>query len=147
MVRMNMFRKFATTRNPAAGLAITAIAYAVMCSVGAAAQSDEDQIPQITVQAHQKVTTKQVGISYTGIPIEEIQLIRHVGYGDLDLSSPQGRVALDRRIKDTAKKACEQLNTLYPLEQWMTDGGTCVDRAIDDAITQEKAIIAAASRK
>ena len=147
MVRTNMFPKFVTTRNPAAGLAIAAIAYAVMCSVGGAAQSDEDQIPQITVQAHQKVTTKQVGVSYTGIPIEEIQLTRHVGYGDLDLSSPQGRAALDRRIKETAKKACEQLNTLYPQEQWMTDGGTCVDRAIDDAITQEKAIIAAASRK
>jgi UrcA family protein len=148
MVRMNMFRKFVTTRNSAAGLAITAIAYAVMCSVGGAAQSDEDQIPQITVQAHQKVTTKQVGVSYTGIPIEEIQLTRHVGYGDLDLTSSEGRAALDKRIKDTAKKACEQLNTLYPLEQWTTgDNQTCVDRAIDAAITQEKAIIAAASQK
>jgi hypothetical protein len=32
-----------------------------MCSVGGATQSDEDQIPQITVQPNQKVNTKQVG--------------------------------------------------------------------------------------
>ena len=68
-------------------------------------------MPQITVQANQKVNTKQVGVSYIGSPIEEIQLTRHVGYGDLDLSSPEGRAALDKRIKETAKKACEQLNT------------------------------------
>jgi UrcA family protein len=148
MVRMDMFPKFVTTRHPAAGLAIAAVAYAVMCSVGGAAQSDEDQMPQITVQAHQKVTTKQVGISYTGIPIEEVQLSRHVGYGDLDLSSPEGKAALDQRIKETAKKACDQLNSLYPLEQWSNeDIQTCVDRAIDGAVTQEKTIIAAALRK
>jgi UrcA family protein len=154
MVRMNGFRQFVRTRHPAgpvnstAGLAIAALAYAVMCSVGGATQSDEDLIPQITVKANQKVSTKQVGVSYTGIPIEEIQLTRHVGYGDLDLSSPEGRAALDKRIKETAKKACEQLNSLYPLEQWITDDNqTCVDRATDAAITQEKTIIAAASRK
>jgi UrcA family protein len=140
---MNMFRKVST-----AGLAIAAIGYAVLCSADGATQSDGDQTPQITVQAHQKVNTKQVGVSYTGIPIEEIQLTRHVGYSDLDLSSPQGRATLDKRIKETAKKACEQLNTLYPLEQWIADDDqTCVDRAIDAAVTQEKTIIAAASRK
>jgi hypothetical protein len=54
MVRMNMLRKVVKSRHPAAGLAITAIAYAGLCSVGGATQSDEDQIPQITVRAHQK---------------------------------------------------------------------------------------------
>jgi UrcA family protein len=148
MVSMNMFRRFVTGRHPAIGLAITAIAYAVLCGVGKAAPGDEDTVAQITVQAHQKVTTKQVGISYTGIPIEEIQLTRHVGYGDLDLSSPKGKAMLEKRIKDTAKRACEQLNTLYPLDQWAIDDvQTCVDRAIDAATTQETAIIGAASQK
>jgi UrcA family protein len=133
--------------NSTAGLAIAALAYAVMCSVGGATQSEEDLIPQITVKANQKVSTKQVGVSYTGIPIEEIQLTRHVGYGDLDLSRPEGRATLDRRIKETAKKACWQLNSLYPLEQWVVDSPACVDRAIEAATTQEKAVIAAAFRK
>jgi hypothetical protein len=80
-----MFRKFVTTRHPAVPVSSTA---------GLA------------------IAAKQVGVSYTGIPIEEIQLTRHVGYGDL------------------------------------TDNDqTCIDRAIDAAITQEKTIIAAVSRK
>jgi UrcA family protein len=136
MVRKNMFRK-----------AIAAIACVLISAVGWAAQSDEDQMPQITVQAKQKVSTKQVGVSYTGIPIEEIQLTRHVGYGDLDLSSSQGRAALDKRIRETAKKACAQLNSLYPLEQWIGDDGACLNRALDAAMAQEKTIIAAASQK
>jgi len=153
MVRKNTFRKLVAARRPVVSesstgrVAIAAIGYALICSVGWAAQSDEDRMPQITVQAKQKVNTKQVGVSYTGIPIEEIQLTRHVGYGDLDLSSSQGRAALDKRIRETAKKACEQLNSLYPLEQWITDDGACLNRALDAATAQEKTIIAAASQK
>jgi hypothetical protein len=33
-----------------------------------AAQVDDDQVSQITVQASQKVKTKQVGVSYRGLP-------------------------------------------------------------------------------
>jgi UrcA family protein len=136
MVRKNTFRK-----------SIAAVACVLISGVGWAAQNDEDRMPQITVQARQKVSTKQVGVSYTGIPIEEIQLTRHVGYGDLDLSSSQGRAALDKRIRETAKKACEQLNSLYPLEQWIGDDGACLNRALDAAMEQEKTIVAAASQK
>jgi UrcA family protein len=153
MERMNMFRRFVKARHAAvpltstAGIAIAALAYSVMCSAGGTTQSDEDQTQQITVPAYRKVTTQEVGVYYTGIPIEEIHLTRHVGYGDLDLSRPEGRATLDRRIKETAKKACWQLNSLYPLEQWVVDSPACVDRAIEAATTQEKAVIAAASRK
>jgi UrcA family protein len=128
-------------------LAIVAIAFAMTAPAAFAAQIDDDQVSQVTVQASQKVKTKQVGVSYTGIPIEQIQLTRHVAYGDLDLASPAGKAAFDKRIKDTAKAACEQLSTLYPLEQWTTDNQTCIADAIAAATTQEKTILAAASTK
>jgi UrcA family protein len=126
-------------------LALMTGALAMMALEAFAAQIDGDQ--QITVQASQNVKTKQVRISYTGIPIEQIQLTRHVGYGDLDLSTPVGKAALDKRIKDTAKDACGQLSTLYPLEQWTTDNQTCIADAIDAATTQEETIVAGASKK
>jgi UrcA family protein len=153
MKRMHMFMNRVSLRAPkieltsATQMAIVALAFAMTAPAALAAQIDNDQVSQITVQASQKVKTKQVGISYTGIPIEQIQLTRHVGYGDLDLASPAGKAALDKRIKDTAKAACEQLSRLYPLEQWTTDNQTCIADAIDAAMTQEETMLAVASTK
>jgi UrcA family protein len=127
--------------------AIVALAFALSTPAAFAAQVDDDQVAQITVQASQKVKTKQVGVSYTGIPIEQIQLTRRVAYGDLDLTSPAGKATLEKRIRNVAKAACEQLSTLYPLEQWTTDNQTCIAEAIAAATTQEETILAAASQK
>ena len=153
MKRVHMFTNRGRVRAPkiqlpsAKQLAIVAIAFAMTVPAAPAEQIDNDQVSQITVHASQKVKTKQVGISYTGIPIEQVQLTRHVGYGDLDLASPAGKAALDKRIKDIAKAACEQLSTLYPLEQWTTDNQTCIADAIGAAMTQEETILAVASKK
>lgn len=153
MKRMHMFMNRATVSVPrirfpsATQSAIVSIALAMTAPAAFAAQTDSDQVPQITVQASQKVKTKQVGITYTGIPIEQVQLTRHVGYGDLDLATPAGKAALEKRIKDTAKTACQQLSTLYPLEQWMTDNQTCIADAVNSAMTQEATIVATASKK
>jgi UrcA family protein len=105
-----------------------------------------NSLPPITVQASHDVTKKQVGMSYTGIPIEQVQLSRHVGYSDLDLSTPAGQAALEKRIKTVAQEACKQLQTLYPLEQWDTDNRTCVADAVQQAMQQAKSA-AAASKK
>jgi UrcA family protein len=110
------------------------------------AQSSNTLSP-ITVQASHSVTQKTVGMSYTGIPIEQVQLSRHVGYSDLDLSTPAGQAALEKRIKTVAQEACKQLKTLYPLEQWDTDNSTCVADAVQQAMQQAKSAAAAASKK
>jgi UrcA family protein len=98
----------------------------------------------ITVQAHHGVQKKQVGLSYTGIPIEQVSLSREVGYGDLDLSTPEGKAKLEKRIKTVAREACGQLHKLYPLDTWDTDNRTCIADAVDRAMNQEKAIVAGA---
>jgi UrcA family protein len=109
-------------------------------------QDDDNRMPKITVEADHQVQKRQVGTTYTGIPIEEVSLTRHVGFRDLDLNSPSGRAELDKRIKEVAKEACKQLQTLYPLEQWETDTDTCIANAVKSAKAQEQAIVASYQR-
>jgi UrcA family protein len=110
-------------------------------------QGNDYQIPQITVEAAHQVKKKQVGMSNTGIPIEEVSLSRHVGFRDLDLTSPAGKAELDKRINAVAKEACNQIEKLYPLEQWDTDTRTCIEGAVKGAMSQEQTILEASSRK
>jgi UrcA family protein len=121
-------------------LALVAIGFALTAS--AVAQNSDNQLAQITVQAGHQVQKKHVGMSYTGIPIEQVSLSRQVGFRDLDLASPAGKSELDKRIKVVAKEACNQLRTLYPLEQWDTDNRSCVADAVQGAKTQEQTILA-----
>jgi UrcA family protein len=109
-------------------------------------QGNDNQIPQITVQAAHGVQKKKLGMSFTGIPIEEVSLSRHVGFRDLDLTTPAGKAELEKRIKAVAKEACNQLQTLYPLEQWETDTRTCIADAVKDAMKQEQTILASSSK-
>ena len=110
-------------------------------------QTDDNQMPKITVEADHEVQKRQVGTSYTGIPIEEVTLTRRVGFRDLDLNNPSGRAELDKRIKEVAKEACKQLEQLYPLEEWQTDTDTCIANAVKNARAQEQAIFASYQRK
>ena len=58
-------------------------------------------------------------LTCTGIPIEQIELTPHVGYGDLKLATAAGASELEKRVKDTAAEARKQLATLYPVAMWI----------------------------
>ena len=110
-------------------------------------QHNDNQISQITVQASHEVQGKQVGMSYTDIPVEEVSLSRHVGFRDLDLTTAAEKDELDKRIKAVAKEACNQIQRLYPLEQWDTDTRTCIADAVKGVMGQEQTMLASSSRK
>ncbi len=137
----------------AASMQLVPLAFAFALTGTAAAQNsnsqqhNDNQIPQITVRASHEVQRKQVGMSYTGIPVEEVSLSRHVGFRDLDLTTAAGKDELDKRIKAVAKEACNQIQKLYPLEQWDTDTRTCIADAVKGAMAQEQTILASSSRK
>ena len=137
----------------AASVQLVLLAFAFALTGIAAAQNsnsqqqNDNQIPQITVQASHEVQRKQVGMSYTGIPVEEVSLSRHVGFRDLDLTTAAGKDELDKRIKAVAKEACNQIQKLYPLEQWDSDTRTCIADAVKGAMAQEQTILAPSSRK
>jgi UrcA family protein len=116
-----------------------------LCAGNAFAQQ-QGQLAPITVEASHQVQKKQVGMSYSGIPIEQVKLSRQVGYHDLNLGTPAGAAELEKRIKTTAEEACKQLRTLYPLDTWETDTRTCVADAVSNAMMQEKPLITAAQK-
>jgi UrcA family protein len=100
-----------------------------------------EEMAQVTVEAARSV---QVGRTSSGVPIEQITLTRKVGYQDLDLTTQAGATALEKRVKDTAGEACKEIDRLYPLS---TPGGaSCVKTAVDDAMKQVHAAIAAAEQ-
>jgi UrcA family protein len=115
----------------------------VLTAIGASAQQSAPD-SQVTIQASHQVTKKVVGRTATGIPIELVQLNRHVGFSDLDLSTSAGAAELEKRIKETAREACKQIDTLYPLDFTEDNDQTCINDAVSHAMAQAKQAIAAA---
>ncbi len=97
----------------------------------------------ITVEAPRMIHRETVGRSATGAPIEEVSLSRIVYVGDLDLRRVADVKELDRRINVTAKEACEQLNRLYPVENYpvTSTDRDCFKAAVHDAMEQKETFI------
>lgn len=97
----------------------------------AVAQNGSARVPQstVTVQAPRVVHHKIVGTN-AGITIEQLSLTREVSFADLNLDTPQGKVALHERIRNNAREACQELASLYPFALWTDDVETCVQNAM-----------------
>src|ERR1700693_5882254 len=105
---------------------------------------------EITVTAPHLVQRQVVGRSMIGAPIEVISLSRKVSYADLDLTTPEGWAELRKRVSDTAKAACKQLDMMYPdsdLFQATPSDQNCVKTATKDAMDLTEQIIAASTPK
>jgi UrcA family protein len=124
--------------------AVPAILVAGLCLTGSALA---DELPTITIGAG--VTTKSVvGHSAIGAPIEEVTITHRVSYADLDLTKTADAAELRRRVQETARAACRQLDALYPLEaknarectrNAIARASSQVDNAIEGAIREAKA--------
>jgi UrcA family protein len=102
-----------------------------------------DQPAEITISAS-GLTKTVVGRTANGAPIEEVTLTRRVSYGDLDLAKTAGAAELQRRVDQTAKDACKELDNRYPFEdRQLTD---CTKSAVDKAMAQVRAAVAAAEK-
>jgi UrcA family protein len=67
-----------------------------------------------------------------------------VTFADLDLSKPGDVMELQRRISDTARDICQELNRRYPRTQFqVVVDRDCVRAATDDAMGVMKDLIAA----
>jgi UrcA family protein len=132
-------------RVPVLSASIITIAAAAALSFAAAAVPS-DQQPEVRVQASGKVTHERVGTTYSGEPIEQLQLNRGVGYRDLNLNTPAGVQELERRIRYTAREACQQLRSLYPIALWRDSNADCVNEATQSAMAQLPAAVASAKQ-
>jgi UrcA family protein len=96
------------------------------------------QAPEVVVEApHVATTTEKNGR-------ELYSLVYRVNYADLNLATHSGAVELEKRVKDSATKACAQLRKLYPLSE--DTNPPCVDKATKNAMTQANQAIAAAEK-
>lgn len=110
---------------------------------GILATSAWAETPMQTVVVEAAVMTKTViGHSDLGAPMEQVTLTHRVSYADLDLATHSGALALEQRVKETARIACEQLDKLYPLEE--KQAPECIREAIEKSSGQVQAAIAAA---
>jgi UrcA family protein len=100
-----------------------------------------DDLAQVTVTAS-RPSTKTVGQSPRGASIEEITLQRHVSYADLDLGTQRGARMLEARVKDAARASCKELELRDPITA--PDSKQCVGRAVESAMSQVRAAVAAA---
>jgi UrcA family protein len=117
----------------AAGLAITSGAVAA------------EQTNEIIVEAPHIERTAERAPS-TGSPIDIISVTHRVSYRDIDIGTSSGAKVLEQRIKDAAKAACKEIDTLYPLKKPLQGDLTCEKAATDKAMLQARAAIAAAEK-
>jgi UrcA family protein len=118
------------------------IALATIGALVVGGPSLAQQTPEVIVEAPHVEKTAQVGPMGQRMPA--LSIVYKVNYADLNLGTHSGAVELEKRIKDSATKACQQLAKLYPET---TEGDTpCVQGAVKSAMTQANKAIAAAEK-
>jgi UrcA family protein len=116
---------------------VASVACLAVSAVGLAQQRTEVDV----VAPHVEKTT-QAGPMGKKLPAMSIEY--KVSYADLNLATHSGAVELERRIKDSATKACDQLAKLYPET---TEGNPpCVAGAVKQAMVEANRAIAAAEK-
>jgi UrcA family protein len=118
------------------------IAVAAVCLwIGgiAAAQSVEE----LTVQGTRVLDTKNG--EYAGVPVRDVSLSYGVNIADINLASQSGPFELEKRIRQAALAACEQLGRQFP--QSSPSDGECTTAAVNKAMVKAHELVAAARKK
>ena len=114
------------------------LALATLGTLAVNGPSPAQQVPEVVVEAPHIVTSTERASR------ELYSLVYKVDYTDLNLATHSGAMELERRVRDSATKACEQLRKLYPLSE--DTNPPCVDAATKNAMLQASRAIAAAEK-
>ena len=116
-----------------------------LLAAGCLAQAQAQVSPRsITVEVS-TVAQAVAGRTGVGAPVDRVTLTHQVSYADLDLTTRAGETELHRRIAETARFACEQIERLYPAQSESV--ARCTRGAIEDASSQVTAAIDSAERE
>ena len=102
-------------------------------------------LEEITVQGTRVLDEKDAGRSSTGVQIRDVSLSYGVNIADLNLASQYGPIALEKRIHEAAKAACEEIGRKYP--QSTPSDEVCTKAATDKAMVKARELVAAARQK
>jgi UrcA family protein len=120
------------------------IALSAMFAATAAIAADTPVTGEVTVHA-ERPTSKVVGRSEIGAPVVFVEVRHRVRYFDLDLSIPSNAKVLKTRVRDAARGACTDLDSLSSLT---TNGiNDCSQKAEERAMPQVLSAIAAAEAR
>jgi len=114
-----------------AGLALLGVGL-VIAAAAVIAQPTE----VVTVEAVRAITTPAPSSVAT---TREVSLQGWVRYADLDLATSAGASELEKRIEETARSLCKELDDTYPL----IEGGDCVRNAVNMAMADARKAIEA----
>ena len=95
------------------------------------------QAPEVIVEAPHVESTMVKGAP-------ALSIVYKVSYTDLNLATHSGAVELEKRIRDSANKACMQLHKLYPSS--VDTDPPCAQEATKNAMAQANKAIAAAEK-
>jgi UrcA family protein len=111
----------------------------------AQAQGDETEVIEEIVVVRAPIERRTVEPAGPGQPkTEVIELSRQVSFADLDLTRHKDVEQLRGRIQETAERACERLNQMFPVTRDGVQGtARCVKRAVADAEKQLETAIEA----
>ncbi len=121
---------------------ITKLAVGLIAATFAGSAVLAQQVQEVTVQASRNIEKHQVGRTSSGVPIVDISLSYGVSYAGLDLVSHAGVMELEKRVKDAAAQACQELNRQYPIDADKT--ADCTKAATDNAMVKVREVTAAA---
>jgi UrcA family protein len=113
------------------------ITLAATSCLAASSAAWTQQTPEVIVEApHVEATAVK------GAPA--LSIVYKVNYADLNIGTHSGAIELEKRVKDSAKQACEQIKKLYPTS--VDTDPPCVQTAIKNAMAQVNKAIAAAEK-
>lgn len=91
-------------------------------------ESQSEQQRTVTVRAPRIVQHRSMAAG--GMSVTQFSLRREVSFADLNLDTPEGKVALHARIRASARAACDELESANPGLLWIDDVQTCVQNAM-----------------
>jgi UrcA family protein len=102
-------------------------------------------LEEITVQGTRVLDVKSAGQNTMGVPIVDVSVSYGVSIADLNLASQYGPIALEKRVHDAAKAACEEIGRKYPSSTPSNE--VCTKVAADKAMVKVRELVAAARQK
>ena len=127
-------------KTKATGAVLAAAAFALIGPIAAA-----QNVEEVTVQGTRVMTTEAAGRTSTGIPLVDVSLSYGVSVADLDLASQYGPIALEKRVRDAATAACEELGRKY--SDATPNDADCIKVAMNEAMVRVRELEAAAAKK
>ena len=97
---------------------------------------------EVKIQAQRVINEKVIARITGGGKIIELTLSYPVSFADLDITSISGAAELQKRVKDAARAACEEIGSKYP--NATPSDAVCAQKAGAKAMGDVRKLVAAA---